>query len=251
MRAALAMLMLVPGLHAWAADPLDEELARYNDAGTRLEKSFQDSLAHERAHSIAALTVIARHEATLGENASETWKQVVLLDSANEEARKFFTAAGKLDEVLAEVQEHHGLLLGKGEVTQPKAPPDPRLDMTGAKLVRIQAQIGQGYAIGNHRAGTTVVIQYVSGTWATSATGTLESPDAAASSSDDRVELLEDSGNSPTSLAVLPAGTAEMPFLYTLERDVVGLTLRIHFQKGTRRTVYQGEVQYRVKIIQR
>jgi hypothetical protein len=247
---SLPAVLLLPWFALVAADPLDEELARYNEVSSRLDKTLQEGLARERAHSVTALTAIARHEAGQGDNGADAWKQVLQLEPGNEEARRFFTTLGKLDEVLSAVQAHHGLLIGKGETTVAKPPPDPRLDMSGAKLARIQAQIGQGYAIGNHRAGTSIVLQYVTGTWATSATAQVESPDAAASSADVRLEILEDSGNTPTSLAVVPAGTAETPFIFTLDRDVVGLTLRIHSQRGNRRTVYQGEVQYRVKIIQ-
>lgn len=255
MSATLPALLLVPWLAAAAAaDPLDDELARYNEASGRIDKAFLDGLARERAHSLNALTAIARHEAGQPESAAEAWKQVLLLDAANEEARKFFTAQGKLDEVLAEVAGRKGVLLGKGETTPVKPATDPRLDMGGAKTVRIVAQAGNGYAIGNHRAGTVILLQYVSGSWAATANGKLESPDAAATAADLRVELIEDSGNTPTSLAAVPAGTADTPFQYTLERDIVGMTLRIKNQRANtvRRmaTTYQGEVVYKVKIIQ-
>jgi hypothetical protein len=253
-------LLLVPWLAVSAltavaaADPLDDELARYNEASGRIDKTFQEGLARERAHSLNALIAIARHETGAADLAGKAWTQVLLLDAANDEARKFFTAMGKLDAVLAEVASHHGLLIGKGETTPAKPALDPRLDMGGAKTVRILAQYGQGYAIGNHRTGTVILIQYVSGTWAATTNGKLENPDAAATDADLRVELIEDSGNTPTSLAVIPAGTVDTPFQYTLERDVVGMTLRIKSQRAVnaRRgtTTYQGEVVYKVKIIQ-
>ncbi len=253
----LPALLLLPWLAVAAAagaDPLDDELARYNEAGGRIDKTFQDGLARERAHSLPVLIAIARHEAGQADSASEAWKQVLLLDAANEEARKFFTAQGKLEEVLAEVAGHKGALLGKGETTPAKPAVDPRLDMGGAKTVRILAQYGQGYAIGNHRAGTVILLQYVSGSWAATANGKLESPDAAATAAELRLELIEDSGNTPTALAVVPAGTADTPFQYTLERDIVGMTLRIKSQRANaiRRmaATYQGEVVYKVKIIQ-
>jgi hypothetical protein len=255
MNPMLPALLLLPWLIAAAADPLDDELARYNEACGRIDKIFQDGLTRERAHSLPALIAIARHEPAAAESASEAWKQVLLLDAANEEARKFFTAQGKLDAVLGEVAGHKGLLIGKGETTPAKPALDPRLDMSGAKTVRIIAQYGQGYAIGNHRAGTVILLQYVSGSWSASANGKLESPDAAATPADLRVELIEDSGNAPVALAVIPAGTADTPFSFTLERDVVGLTLRIKSQRAAaaRRlstTTYQGEVSYKVRIIQ-
>jgi hypothetical protein len=256
MSTTLPSLLLVPWLAAAAAaDPLDDELAHYNEVSGRIDKTFQDGLARERAHSLPALIAIARHEAGQADSAGEAWKQVLLLDGANEEARKFFTAQGKLDGVLAEVAGHKGVLIGKGETTPAKPVVDPRLDMSGAKSVRILAQYGQGYAIGNHRAGTVIVLQYVSGSWTASANGKLESPDAAATAADLRVELIEDSGNTPTSLAVIPAGTVDTPYQFTLERDVVGLTLRIKSQRAStlRRlttNTYQGEVVYKVKLIQ-
>jgi len=257
MSTTLPALLLVPWLAAAAvaADPLDDELARYNEVSGRLDKNFQDGLARERAHSLIALIAIARHEAGQADSAGEAWKQVLLLDAGNDEARKFFTAQGKLDAVLAELASHKGVLIGKGETTPAKPALDPRLDMSAAKTVRIVAQYGQGYAIGNHRAGTVILLQYVSGSWAATATGKLESPDAAATPADLRVELIEDSGNTPTALTVIPAGTADTPFQFTLERDVVGLTLRIKNQRAStvRRlntSTYQGEVVYKVKILQ-
>ena len=255
--ALLTALLLAPWLAAAApaADPLDDELARYNEVSGRIDKAYQEGLARERTRSLGALIAIARHEAGQAESAGEAWKQVLLLEGGNEEARRFFTALGKLDAVLGEVAAHKGLLLGAGETTPAKPAVDPRLDMAGAKTVRILAQYGQGQAIGNHRAGTVILLQYVSGSWAATANGKLESPDAAATAADLRVELVEDTGNTPTALAVVPAGTVDTPFQYVLMRDVVGLTLRIKNQRNPavgRRlaAANQGEVTYKVKIIQ-
>jgi hypothetical protein len=240
-------LLLLAAARVAGANAVDEELARFNEVSTRIDKTYQDGLAREKARSLPALVAIARREAGTPAAAAEAWKQVLILDPGHEEARRFFTALGKLDAVVAELQARQGPLLGKGETTQAKPPPDPRLDMTGARLVRIQSSIGQGVGIGNHKAGSTILVQYVSGAWA-SGQAKEQSPDAAESVDGVRLELIEDTGNEPVALATVPAGTAETPFAFTLEKNAVGLTLRIK-EQGGRVRFYSGEVQYRVKIL--
>lgn len=237
-------LLVATAVCALAAEPVDDELARFNEATARLDKTLQDGLARERARSLPVLVASARRET--GDAAADAWKQVLALDPGNEEARRFFTALGKLDAVLAELQARKGLLIGKGELTAAKPAPDPRLDMSGAKVVRIQGLLGQGVGLGNHRAGSIILIQYVSGTW--SSGPKLQSPDAADTADGNRAELLEDTGNEPTLLATIPAGTAATPFSFTLEKNSIGLTLRIKNQDGRPRA-YEGEVQYRVKVL--
>lgn len=251
LRALPLFLLLLVEARVAAANPVDDELARFNETSSRIDKTLQDGLAREKARTVPALVAIAKREAGDIAAAAEAWKQVLILDPAQEDARKFFTALGKLDAALAEAKGHQGLLIGKGETTPVKPPPDPRLDMTGARAVRIQAAVGQGTGIGNHKAGSVILFQYVAGAWSYGAGGANakpQSPDDAASGEGYRVELIEDSGNEPVVLATVPAGTLDTPFLFTLEKNAVGLTLRIKNQDGRVR-FYSGEVQYRVKIL--
>lgn len=255
--ALMAFLPLVAGMAAFAAETVDDELARFNEVSAKLQKTYDDGEAREKARSIPALATLAKREATQGNMAAanDAWKQVLLLDLQHDEARKFFIATNQLDKVLAELAKHQGPFIGKGEPTLAKVE-EPKFDMSGARQVRVTAQHMVGSSLGSFKKGTVVAIQYVSGTWSAmnpeGAAKVNQSPDEAGITPYNVAVLFMDSGNEPMVLAQIPAGTSTKPFVYTLDRDVPGLTLRITgIPAATRRAViaYTGDARYLVKIM--
>lgn len=254
------LLLLVMLAHLGAADPVDTEIARYQEAAAKLQKTLDDGVARERTRSLPALVAIAKREAAQGDvaGAAEAWKLVLALDSEHEEARRFFTGTNQLDAVLAELAKRSDPLIGKGETTVAKGPAEPRVDMSGARTVRVMASYNSGYTLGSFKRGTVLVFQYVSGTWS-SRQDAAQSPDAPESAAGNRMQLFIDSGNEQPVLTEIPAGTAAKPFVYTLERDAPGLSLRISARILTRirnnnaggiePSPYGGEVKYLVKVI--
>lgn len=259
----IALILLSALACACAADPIDTEIARYQESAAKLQKTYDEGVARERVRSLPALVGLAKREAAQGNvaGASEAWKLVLALDSQQEEARRFFTGTNQLDAVLAELAKREDGLIGKGETTVAKGPAEPRVDMTGARTVRAQASYNSSYTLGSFKRGTVLVFQYVSGTWSSRGTDALESPDAAESAAGNRMQLFIDSGNETPVLTEVPAGTAAKPFVYTLERDAVGLSLRIaaripsrirnngNNNGGIDPSPYSGEVKYLVKVI--
>jgi hypothetical protein len=247
---------------ATAADPVETEIARYQEAAARLQKAFDEGAARERARSLPTLVGIAKRETAQGDTAgaAEAWKLVLALDPQQEDARKFFTGTNQLDAVLAELAKHEGPLIGKGETTVAKGPAEPRIDMSGARSVRASASFNTAYTLGSFKRGTVLIFQYVSGTWSSRGSEAPQSPDAAETSPGNRLQLFIDSGNETPVLTEIPAGTAAKPFVYTLERDAVGLSLRISARIPSRirnnnnngaiePSPYNGEVKYLVKVI--
>jgi hypothetical protein len=253
---ALALALLCPVSIGAATEAIDEELARFYEASIKLQKTYDDAEAREKARSVPALASLAKREAAQGNMAaaSDGWRQVLILDPQHEEARKFFTATNQLDKILAEVAKHQGPFIGKGEPTVAKVE-EAKVDMAGARQVRVTAQHLTGSSLGSFKKGTVVAIQYVSGAWSAmnpdGAAKVNQSPDEPGVAAMNVAVLYMDSGNEPLVLAQIPTGTAAKPFVYTLDRDVSGLTLRITGVKalGLRAmTYYTGDVRYLVKI---
>ncbi len=247
------------------ASQVDDELARYLDASGKAERTYQEGLTRERTRALTTLTAAAKRSAkSEPESADALWKLVLQLDDANAEAREHFTANGKLASVLKSLGARQGPLLGDQQVAAKKA--EPKIDMTGAKPIRITASYNSGYTVGSFKAGTVLIFQYVSGTWSGENLQAVaeknQSPDDEKSAVGNRLEMFIDSGNEPVVLATVPAGTAAKPFIYTLERDVVGLSLRIANRRGVRvvnqgggsgrqqmESSYTGDVKYLVRIV--
>ena len=247
------LLLLSAGLaqRAAGADPIEDELARYADAAAKLQQSYDESLGKERARALATLVAQAKREPSV--NAGAVWKLVLALEPSNDEARRWLTANSQLDEALAEFAAQKGPLLGDGRTTASTTaavkPAEPRIDMSGAKLIKVPAARGVGAGIGNLRAGTIIIVQYVTGKW-TSRRGRitdLDSPDDAATIAGNQA-IIADSQTEPATLATIPAGTADKPFVVTLSKDTLGVGLYISRQTGGL-LAYEGEVQYRVKVI--
>lgn len=250
-----------------ASQAVDDELTKYHEAADKAERTYQDGVAKERTRSINNLSVAAKRAAKNEPEAADAlWKLVLELDDMNADARAHFSMNGKLNAVLAEVAKRTSPLIGSGQVTVAKKA-EPKIDMTGAKAVRVTASFNSGYTLGSFKAGTVLIFQYASGTWS----GNNEAGDAAKNQNPDdeksdtgnRVQLFIDSGNETVVLTTLPAGTVAKPFVYTLDRDVVGLSMRIANRAGIRRlnnlgggnnqpnfaSSYTGDVKYLVRIV--
>jgi hypothetical protein len=253
-----------------ASQQVEDELARYREVSHKAERIYQEGFLKERTRTIASLSSAARRAAKNEPGTADALYRLVLqLDDMHAEAREHFTAAGKLDAVLAEIAKHQGPLIGDGKVSVSAKKAEPRIDMSGAKAIRITSSFQAGYTLGSFKAGTVLIFQYVSGTWS----GNNEmgdpklnqSPDDEKSEAGNRVQLFIDSGNEPVDLVILPTGTATKPFVYTLDRDVVGLSLRIVNRRGIRTlggngglggggvrnftSSYTGDVKYLVRIV--
>ena len=111
---ALSLAILFSPVISFASEAIDEELARYYEASTKLQKTYDDAEAREKARSIPALVTLAKRESAQGNMAAanDAWKQVLILDQQHEEARKFFTAINQLDKALADVAKHQGPFIG-------------------------------------------------------------------------------------------------------------------------------------------
>lgn len=265
--AAASLLFL--GAPLSASQQVEDEMARYREATDKAERVYQEGFLKERSRAITSLTTNAKRAAkNEPETADELYKLVLQLDDMNGEAREHFTASGKLNVVLAEVAKRQGPLIGDGQVSVAAKKAEPKVDMTGAKAIRVTSSVQAGYTLGSFKAGTVLIFQYVSGTWSGNnemADPKLnQSPDDEKSEAGNRMQLFIDSGNEVVELVTLPTGTATKPFVYTLDRDVVGLSLRIVQRRGIRTlggnggpggagrqftSAYTGDVKYLVRIV--
>jgi hypothetical protein len=264
--------LFVLGAPAFASQQVEDELARYREASDKTERTYQEGFLRERARTVTSLATSAKRAVkNEPETADALYKLVLQLDDMNAEAREHFTASGKLNTVLAEVAKHQGPLIGDGQVSVPAKKAEPKIDMSGAKAIRITASYQAGYTLGSFKAGSVLIFQYVSGVWSGNNQDNdpklNQNPDDEKSEAGNRVQVFIDSGNEPVELVTLPTGTATKPFVYTLDRDVVGLSLRIVNRRGVRTlggngglggggagggrnfaSSYTGDVKYLVKM---
>ena len=114
----IRFLLIIPLLSSLlplaAADQAEREALRYNDAVTKLVQARDEALANHKAKAITALTVTAkgRMKAEDAAGAAEAWKAILGIDRAHADARTYFTTAGTLDAVLAELDAKPTDLLG-------------------------------------------------------------------------------------------------------------------------------------------
>jgi len=264
---ALGMGLLL-ATTADASQAVVDEVARYREASDKADRTYQEGIARERARTLNNLTVAAKRVAkTEPETADALFKLTLQLDDMNIAAREHFTASGKLNAMLSEVAAKKGPLIGSGQVTVAKKA-EPKIDMAGAKPIRVTSSVNSGYTLGSFKTGSVLIFQYVSGTWsANNEAGDStknQSPDDEKSDTGNRLQLFIDSGNEVVELTTIPTGTAAKPFVYTLDRDVVGLSLRIVNRGGIRTlggngggaggrnnfvSSYNGDVKYLVRIV--
>ncbi len=260
---ALLLLLALAGgrLTLGASEALDHEILRFNDAVSKLEKTNDEGLAKEMAKTLSVLIPLARQRmrANEGPSASLTWQAVLSLDESNAEARKYFTTLGTLDAVLAKLkQEASGDLfsgIGGGAEdksdSKPDSKPDAGVTTTTApgsfngSLVTITASKGVAVGEGGLKAGTTITLRYVDGSWGRSAEGkAMASPDAAAAPVRCRLRMTSDPRRPDATLAVVAAGTATAPYIFALDTDCDQLVLCINADAGDP----QGSVRYRITV---
>lgn len=109
---ALLLLLLVP--HLRGADQAEREALRYNDAITKLMQVRDEAIANQKAKVISTLTVMAKTRAKAEDAAgtAEVWKAILSIDREHADAKAYFTTAGTLDTVLAELDAKPTDLLG-------------------------------------------------------------------------------------------------------------------------------------------
>jgi hypothetical protein len=125
----------------------------------------------------------------------------------------------------------------------------PIKNVSEVKTYTVSATDKNGTPIGLARAGDIVEIQYVSGKWSDWRGVPVKSPDDFTGvSGDNRLRLCKRSDFTYV-IAVVPGGTKEHPFRYTVDEDDAGeLAIRINDrQDGCFDNV--GSVRYSVKII--
>jgi hypothetical protein len=243
---ALLLLSGICGL-LLANEALDREILRYNDAVSKLQKTNDEGLAKEKARTLAVLIPLARQRVRANESAGAVlaWQAVLSLDESNAEARKYFTANGTLDAVLAKLkQESSADLLGASD---DKA--DPAVAPTAAPLsgtvVAISAAQDVRVGEGELKAGTAITLRYIDGSWGRAAEGkAAASPDAAGAPARCRLRLTSDPRRADATLAVVPTGTATSPYTFTLGSDCDQLVLCINADAGEP----QGSVRYRIIV---
>lgn len=252
--AAMAIMgtAMVLGGTLWASDATDRECLRYNDAVAKLQKSYDEATAREKAKSIVVLSGIARQRVKANDlaGADAAWKAVLGIDDSQAEARKFFETAGKLDVVLAELKQTSGFdLLGAPLDAAATGDAPPRAPAIAGATMTIAAVPSRAANLGAQKAGTAITVQFVGGSWgrkSAAADGTLRSPDAAVTPARFRLRMSSDPANSEATLAVVPAGTAQSPFTFKLETDCDNFFLCMN-QDGSPEG-REGEVRYRIKV---
>ena len=256
-RTVIAGLILLAGV-AGASEASDKEVLRYNDAVTKLRHAYDDTLGKEKARTVATLTALAKRAATPAA-AAMAWQGVLVLDKANVEARRYFQAQGNLDAVLAGLDSPDADLAGAGVVSA--TPPDgavpvePKAAPAGAATGDAAPLAGEQFTIapepnakgvlGPLPAGTTLVFQYVEGAWSP-VKGRARSPDASETPTPLHVRVTGSQGSTESILAVLPAGTAQVPYALRLKSDCERIYLGINLDVVPGDA--HGEICFRVQV---
>ena len=118
----LLLLLLVFALPALgAADQVDQEALRFNDAVTKLMQTRDESQNNHKAKAITALTAMAKSRAKAEDTAgtTEVWRAILSLDREHTDARAYFTLLGTLDTVLASLDVPVLDLLGQDSGGEP------------------------------------------------------------------------------------------------------------------------------------
>jgi hypothetical protein len=248
MRRILLLLLLTGSCAGLLGNELiDREILRFNDAVSKLQKADDEGLAKEKARTLAVLIPLARQRVRANEGAGATlaWQAVLGLDEGNAEARKYFTANGTLEAVLAKLkQEASADLLGTGDDKADTAVTPTAAPFSGA-LVAISAAQGVEVGEGALKAGTAITLRYIDGSWGRGAEAkAAASPDAAGAPARCRLRLTSDPRRADATLALVPSGTATSPYTFTLDSDCDQLVLCINADAGEP----QGSVRYRISV---
>lgn len=195
---------------------------------------------HTRATDklIRTLTTLADTVTKRGNlaEASEAWREVLRFNVDNPSAREFFTALGTLERTLEDVSDPRPLPQFGGT--------DMAL-MKKAQPVRVPATLGDEVRMGPLPAGTKLLFQYQNGMWGTD--GQLPSnPDDRGAPRDTRLALIDFGANPVKVITIIPPGTKDQPYQFTLATDVVDAGLWV-VPRGKRRMMgNQGSVTYKI-----
>ncbi len=157
-----------------AVDDVEKELTRWQDEVGKARGEYQTEVAKANEKAVKALTRVAQREAKAGDIAAATdaWRAVLAIDLDAEEARAFFTAIGRLDEVMAEVAAGGDPLAGLGGAVRPALvfSPGAALMPSGTLLqtpfdqrtieLVVGKTVGDGvlYEEGNDKAGLAIAV---------------------------------------------------------------------------------------------
>lgn len=110
MRPALLVGMMLSvcslaGAPLWSADDLAKEVAKRDAEVAKAQQVYDAALAAANERALKVYVRIAQREVKAGNvaGAGAAWKEVLRLDRKQAEATAFFTSAGMLDDVLAEL----------------------------------------------------------------------------------------------------------------------------------------------------
>lgn len=110
----LAMAWAGTGTSAWSVEDLTKELAKRDAEVAKAQQAFDAALAAANERTLKVIVRIAQREAKAGNvpAAAAAWKEALRLDRKQAEATAYFTSAGNLDAVLAELDAPETDLLG-------------------------------------------------------------------------------------------------------------------------------------------
>jgi hypothetical protein len=146
MRSLLLLLLVMATMPA--LEELDKEVARHQVETAKLDQDHQQAVAKARQKSVATLERLAAKQTRAGDLAGATlvWKEVLRLDQDHAEARRFFSALGTLDSMLAEVATTTDVLGNPSGGAVPRAGRRCLLLLDGATLTPGGAAINAGFA---------------------------------------------------------------------------------------------------------
>lgn len=258
MRLIVAWCAVLLGSTLLASEAVDRECLRYNDAVAKLQKTRDEALTKEKAKVIAGLTAVAKREAKVSNlaGAGEAWKAVLSIDDTQADARKYFEALGQLDAVLAEMKQAASTdllgapIAGKAGKEDAEGTATPKAPAIAGKLTAIAAAPSKASGLGPFKKGTTITLQYVSGTWRLRGSGMgRHSPDDAAAPPKMHLRVASDVVGTDAVLAVVPTDTAHAPYSIRLETDCPAVYL--YMNTDDQLDLREGEVEYRVEVVAR
>lgn len=109
-------LLLLAVVAGQAADTVERETVRFNDAITRLDFARDQAIDAVKVKSLVSLTNLAKNRTRSNDvkGATAAWRAALIVDREQVEARAFFTTAGTLEEVLKALDAKPTDLLGLG-----------------------------------------------------------------------------------------------------------------------------------------
>ena len=109
-------LLLLTVVTGQAAETVDREALRFNDAVTKLKMTRDQAIDAVKAKSLVTLSNLAKNRTRSNDVSGVTaaWRAALTIDREHVEARAYFTTAGTLEEVLKALDAKPTDLLGLG-----------------------------------------------------------------------------------------------------------------------------------------